>query len=157
MQEELENKSVSLAIKTTKLTAKGLAVAMRFMLRQIQKERDKPGEMSLKQLSKGGSLSEVEVTDNNIKSFDPVARKYGIHYTLRKDSASEPPTWHVFFRAKEADSMTAAFKEFSNKVLNREKEKDKLSVRETMKDFREKIAHAVKDITKHKHRGGPEL
>jgi len=157
MQEELENKSVSLAIKTTKLTAKGLAAAMRFMLRQIQKERDKPGEMSLKQLSKGGSLSEVEVTDNNIKSFDPVARKYGIHYTLRKDSASEPPTWHVFFRAKEADSMTAAFKEFSNKVLNREKEKDKLSVRETMKDFREKIAHAVKDITKHKHRGGPEL
>ena len=157
MQEELENKSVSLAIKTTKLTAKGLAVAMRFMLRQIQKERDKPGEMSLKQLSKGSSLSEVEITDNNIKSFDPVARKYGIHYTLRKDSASEPPTWHVFFRAKEADSMTAAFKEFSNKVLNREKEKDKPSVRETMKDFREKIAHAVKDITKHKHRGGPEL
>jgi predicted DNA-binding helix-hairpin-helix protein len=53
--------------------------------------------------------------------------------------------------------MTAAFEEFSNKVLNREKEKDKPSVRETMKDFREKIAHAAKDITKHKHRGGPEL
>jgi len=87
MQEELENKSVSLAIKTTKFTAMGFAVAMRLMLRQIQKERDKPGEMSLKQLSKGGSLSEVEVTDNSIKSFDPVARKYGIHYTLRKDSA----------------------------------------------------------------------
>ena len=156
MQEELENKSVALSIKTTKLTAKGLAKAMQLALRQMRKSRDKPGEMSFKQLSKGGSLSNVEITDDNIKSFDPVARKYGIHYHLQKDKSAEPPRWNVYFRAKEVDSMTAAFKEFSDIVLNT-KDKDKPSVRETMRDFREKIAHAVRDITKNKHRGGPEL
>ena len=156
MQEELENKSVVLSIKATKLTAKGLVAAMRFMLRQIRKEQDKPGEMSFKQLSKGGSLSNVEITDDNIKSFDPVARKYGIHYHLQKDKSTDPPRWMVYFRAKEVDSMTAAFKEFSDKVLN-VRESDKPSVRETMRNFRETIRNAVRDINKHKHRGGPEL
>ena len=156
MQEELENKSVALSIKATKLTAKGLATAMRFALRQVRKSRDKPGEMSFKQLSKGGSLSNVEITDDNIKAFDPVARKYGIHYSLQKDKSTDPPRWMVYFRAKEVDSMTAAFKEFSEKILNTT-EREKPSVRETMRDFRENIRNAVRDITKHKHRGGPEL
>jgi len=156
MQEDLHNKSVVLTIKATKLTAKGLAKVMQLAWRQMQKSRDRPGKQSLKQLSKGGPLSEVEITNENIKAFDPVARKYGIHYKLVQDKASEPPVWHVFFRAKEADSMTAAFKEFSNRILNA-KDKDKPSVRETMRSFREKIAHAVRDITKHKHRGGLEL
>jgi len=62
----------------------------------------------------------------------------------------------VYFRAKEVDSMTAAFKEFSDKILNTP-ERESPSVRETMRDFRENIRNAVRDITKHKHRGGPEL
>ena len=156
MQEELENKSVALTIKATKLTAKGLAKAMQLALRQMQKSREKPGGMSFKQLSKGGTLSNVEVTDDNIKAFDPVARKYGIHYHLQKDKTTDPPRWMVYFRAKEVDSMTAAFKEFSDRVLNT-RETDKPSVRETMRNFREVIKNAVRDITKHKHRGGPEL
>ena len=156
MQEELENKSVALTIKSAKLTAKGLAKAMQLALRQMRKSRDKPGEMSFKQLSKGGSLSNVEITDDNVKSFDPVARKYGIHYSLQKDKSTDPPRWMVYFRAKEVDSMTAAFKEFSDKILNTP-EREKPSVRETMRDFRENIRNAVRDITKHKHRGGPEL
>jgi hypothetical protein len=156
MQEDLENKSVALSIKTAKLTGKGLAKAMQLAYRQMKKARDKPGEMSFKQLSKGGSLSNIEITDENIKAFDPVARKYGIHYTLQKDKSSEPPLWTVYFRAKEVDSMTAAFKEFSDSVLNT-KEKDRPSVRETMRNFREVIKNAVKDITRNKHREGPEL
>ena len=156
MQEELENKSVVLTIKATKLTAKGLAKAMQLAYTQFQKARDKPGKKSMKQLRKGGDLSKVEITDANIKAFDPIARKYGIRYSLEKDKSSETPQWRVYFRAKSSESMHDAFKEFSDNVYNT-KDKDKPSVRETMRDFREKIAHAVRDITKHKHRGGPEL
>jgi len=156
MQEEIVNESTALVVKTSKMTAKTLAKAMQIAYRQMKKARDKPGEMSFKQLSKGGTLSNVEITNDNIKAFDPVARKYGIRYTLQKDRSTEPPRWLVYFRAKDVDSMTAAFKEFSDKILN-VNEKEKPSVRETIRDFRETIRNAVRDITKHKHRGGPEL
>jgi hypothetical protein len=155
MQEDVENKSVALSIKTAKLTAQVLAKAMQAALHQFQKAQEKPGAMSFKQLSKGGALSSIAIIDDNIKAFDPVARKYGIHYSLQADKTSTPPQWMVYFRAKEVDSMTAAFKEFSDNILNRGK--DKPSVREAMRDFKEIIKNAVRDITKHKHRGEHEL
>jgi hypothetical protein len=157
LQEELENKSVVLATKATKLTAQTLAKLMRAALRKMKKSKGalKPGRQSMKELSKGGALSSVEITDGNIKAFDPVARKYNVSYSLKKDAASEPPRWLVFFRAKDVDSMTAAFREFSAKMVKREK--DKPSIRESMRKNRETIKNAVRDKTKHKHREGPEL
>ena len=157
MQEDIENKSVVLATKATKLTAQGLAKLMQAALRKIKESKGKlkDGKQSLKQLSKGGSLSNVEVTDGNIKAFDPVARKYNISYSLKRDDASNPPRWLVFFRAKDMDAMTAAFKAFSVKVVTRET--DKPSVREIMQKSREAIKNVVRDKTRHKHREGPEL
>jgi hypothetical protein len=155
LQEDLEQKTVALTIKTGKLTAQALAKAMRAAYQQIQKARDAPGQMSFKQLSKGGTLSEVDITHDNIKAFDPVARKYGIRYSLQKDVSTDPPLWKVYFRAKDADSMTAAFREFSAQMLNRDA--DKPSVREQMRELGEKVANAVREITKKLVRGGPDL
>jgi hypothetical protein len=157
LQEDLENRSVALTTKATKLTAQALAALMRAALRKMKESRGKPkeGKQSMKQLARGGSLSSVDVTDENIKAFNPVARKYGISYSLKRADSSEPPRWVVFFRAKDADAMTGAFKEFSSKMVKRET--DRPSVRETMRDLREKIANAVRGRTRHKHREGPEL
>ena len=152
----MENKSVSLSIKTGKITAQLLAKAMQEAYRQMQNSQEKPGKKSFKQLSKGGSLSEVDITNENIKAFEPVARKYGVKYSLQKDASSEPPTWKVYFRAKDTDSVNAAFKEFSENYTNA-KNKDKPSVKETMKDLGEKIQNAVRDITRKLTRKGPEL
>ena len=157
MQEDLENRSIALTTKATKITAQTLAKLMQAALRKMKESHNKPKEgfQTIKQLSKGGSLSTVEVTEGNIKAFDPVARKYNISYSLKRDNASDPPRWLVFFRAKDADAMTAAFKEFISKTVKRET--DRPSARETMRNFREKIANVVRDKTKHKHREGPEL
>lgn len=155
MQEDIDQKSIVLVTKGTKITAKVLAKAMTAALRQIKKTRDKPGKQSFKQLSKGGSLESIPISDGNIKAFDPIARKYGVRYKLVKDASEDPPKWMAFFRAKDVDVMTAAFKEFSYKTLNREAEKP--SVRETMAKLREIIKHAVIDRTSHKERSGPEL
>lgn len=157
MQEELEHKSVVLATNATKLTGRTLAKLMQAALRKMKQSRDapaKPGRQSLKQLAKGGSLSSVEITEGNIKAFDPVARKYGISYDLKKDSTAEPPRWLVFFRAKDTDAMTAAFTEFTTKHVKRET--DKPSVRESMRNFKDVVLNAVRDKIKHKHREGPE-
>jgi len=155
IQEELESKSVSLSIKAGKLTAQLLAKAMRAAYKQMQKARDSPGKMSFKQLRKGGELSEVDITNENIKAFDPIARKYGIRYHLEKDASTEPPLWRVYFRAKDTESMHAAFREFTTQQLNRDA--DKPSVREMMRNLREKVANAVRDLARVITRGGPDL
>lgn len=155
MQEDIEQKSVVFITKGTKITAKLLAKAMSAGLHQIKKKRDAPGKQSMKQLSKGGSLESIPISDKNIKAFDPIARKYGVRYKLFRDNSERPLKWMVFFRAKDTNAMTSAFKEFTHKTLKHET--DRPSVRETMAKFREILKNAVIDRTKHKERGGPEL
>lgn len=78
-------------------------------------------KMQVKQLARrGDGLTNVEINDDNIKSFERVARKYGVDFTLKKDGAT-PPKWLVFFKAKDADALTAAFNEFTRDTLRREK------------------------------------
>lgn len=157
MQEDIENRSVVLTTNAVKMTGKVLAALMRAALRQMEKSRNtiKPGKQSYKRLAKSGSLSNVEITNDNIKAFDPVAREFGISYSLKRDDSHDPPRWLVFFRAKDEDAMIAAFKKFTAKMVKLEK--DKPSTREEMRKSREKIKNAVRDKTKHKHREGPEL
>lgn len=157
MQEELENRSVVLTTRAAKLTAHTLAKLMSAALRKMKQRGGelKPGRQSLKQLSKGGALSSVPITDENIKAFDPVARKYGVSYDLKKDATVDPPQWLVFFRSKDTDAMHGAFKEFQAKMVQRAT--DRPSTRADMKKRRENIKNAVRDKTKHKHREGPEL
>ena len=137
------------------MTEQALAKAMMAALRKWKQGRNAPaeGKQSIKQLSKGGTLSSIEITEGNIKNFDPIARKYGISYALQKDK--DAGRYVVLFHAKNADAMTAAFKEYSKGAMKRGA--DKPSVLDTMRNFREKMVNAVKDRIRVKHRGGPEL
>ncbi|MDR1669203.1 MAG: PcfB family protein [Oscillospiraceae bacterium] len=156
MQEELENRSVVLTTRAAKITARTLAKMMEAALRKMrQRDRTvKPGRQSLKQLSQGGSLSSIEVTEGNIKAFEPVARKYGVNYDLKKDSSTDPPRWLVFFRAKDTDAMTAAFTEFNTKMVKRAT--DKPSTRAAMRQHEENIRKPVRNRVRHKRKDGPE-
>lgn len=62
----------------------------------------------------GGKLTNIEITvDNNIKSFDRVARKYSIDYSLKKTNPqSRQDTW---FSSKQKMWMwmTKAFQEYA--------------------------------------------
>jgi hypothetical protein len=157
LQEDLQNKSVVLTAKTAKLTGRGLAKLMRAALRKINQARSTPkqGKQTVKQLAKGGSPQHIEISDDNIKAFEPFARKFRVSYALQRDNSESPPKWLVYFRAKDADALTGAFKAFSAKLMKRETEKP--STREAMRKFRAVIKNAVRDRTKHKHREGPEL
>ena len=137
MHEEINQKSVALSIKTAKLTSKTLAKAMLIALRHMKRQnpRSSPtqrnnqqkiykGKQTLNQLSQnGGGLQNVEITEQNIKFFEPVARKYNIDYALHKDDSENPPKWLVFFKAKDIDMLTLAFKEFGKKALSKEHDK----------------------------------
>ncbi|MFR4339613.1 MAG: DUF3801 domain-containing protein, partial [Gemmiger formicilis] len=69
MQEEVDQKTIALAVKTGKLTAQVLQAAIRKYLAARQKGTGKAhhGQQNLRQLKKDGSaLSNIEITDANI-------------------------------------------------------------------------------------------
>ena len=123
MQEDIDHRAVTLAVNTTKMTTRVLKSAITKYLNHLkQKSRASPeGKQTVKQLvGQGQGVTSVEVTDQNIKSFERVARKYGVDYALKKDVTGEKPRYLVFFKAKDNDALTAAFKEFTAKTLKRE-------------------------------------
>ena len=129
---------------------------MRAAMRKVHKAQNAPvdGKQSIKQLSKGGALENIEITSGNIKAFEPYARKYGIAYSLQKDNSETPPKWLVFFKSKDTAAMTAAFREFSSATLNRDNTKP--SVKDAIAKFRDIIKNAVRDITRNRSRGEHE-
>jgi hypothetical protein len=81
-------------------------------------DHTKHGKQTVGQLlEKNTELTNIEITDQNIKSFERVAKKYNIDFALKKDKAADPPRYVVFFKARDANVMDVAFKEFMNQSL----------------------------------------
>ena len=158
MQEEVENRSVTLAISATKLSARVLKSAIAKLLAEWQKSRDAPaklphGKQTVKELvGQNQGVSNIEVTDGNIKSFERTASKYGLDFALKKDVSVEPPSYLVFFKGRDVDVMTAAFKEFSAKTV---KQKEQPSIRHKLdqEKAQSKAQHKEKVKVKTKDRG----
>lgn len=157
MQEDIENRSVSLVVRTSKLTAQTLKNAIsKYLLHRRNKRLHKAqapdviprGKQTVKQLvGQNQGVSNIEVTEKNIRSFDRVARKYGVDYAIKKDRSVSPPKYMVFFKARDADALTAAFREFTAQTLRK---KERPSVRTRLTQFREMIRQPVADKTRHK-------
>ena len=161
VHDQISEKSVALIINGGKLTAKTLAKAVKAFLGGTEKLGKKlttpknmsgKGKQTVKQLTgQGMGISNIEITDKNIKSFESVARKYGVDFALRKDASEKPLKWLVFFKCHDADALTAAFREFSAKQLNKTAEKP--SIIGNMRDLMPKVGAQVIDKTKNKDRG----
>ena len=139
MQEEVNEKVIALSIKTGKLSAEVLQKSMKFFISQVKKQANKlqmpHGKQTLKQLMKqNAGVSNIEITEGNIKAFESTAKKYGIDFALKKDATESPPRYLVFFKGRDADVLTAAFKEFSAKKLTQEK---KPSIRKLLSTLKE--------------------
>ena len=154
MQEEVTQKTVTLSIQTTKLTASVLQKALKMLLKVGKNKLAQPhtGKQTLRQLMKQNTgVSNIEITNDNIKAFEHTAKKYGIDFALKKDVSVQPPRYLVFFKGRDADVLTAAFKEFSAKNLDKEK---KPSIRKLLSQMREKVKqHRQREKMKSKDRG----
>lgn len=155
MQDEVNEKVVSLAIKTSKLTAGVLQSAIKALLKKGKGQLTKAphGKVTMRQLMKPGEkVTNIEITDANIKAFDPIAKKNGLTYNVKKIENGKPPTYLVSFRGKDIDVMTEAFREFSSKKLSREQ---KPSIRKALATFRDKAKqlNANREKVKKKERG----
>lgn len=145
MQEDIDHRAVTLATNATKMTARVLKSAItKYLAHRKQKSRAAPtGKQTVKQIvGQGQGVTNIEITDQNIKSFERVARKYGVDYALKKDMMGEKPRYLVFFKAKDTDALSAAFKEFTAKTLKREEKPSVLAQLRKLKAARKPLAHS---------------
>lgn len=163
MQDEVNTKVIALAVKGGKISAEVLEKALKKFVEELekaQKTASQPktyrGKQSVKHLvEQNAAISNIEVTDGNIKSFERTARKYGIDYALKKDISMQPPRYIVFFKGRDVDVMTQAFKEFSARTV---KQKDKPSLRQKLSRHQEQSKKQQRERSKLKSKDrGVEL
>lgn len=130
MQEEIENRTVNLAISTTKLTARGIirlaAKGLAYIKRKSHdaalKNKKPDGRQTIQQLiGQNQGVTNIDISQTDLKGFEKYARKYGVDYAITKDKSVFPPKYLVFFKARDADAMTAAFNAYSAEVLAKSK------------------------------------
>ena len=148
MQEEVENRTLTLVVSGTKFTGRLLKAAIsKYMAHrkakklEKQRSRDAPviphGKQTVKQLvGQNQGVSNIEITDPSIKDF-----------AVKKDRSSSPPKYLVFFKARDADALTSAFTEYTNRKV---KKAQRPSVLEKLGKFKELVQHAVVDRVKRK-------
>ena len=162
MQEEIENRTVTLIISAVKLTARELKAGMDKYLSEkkskaMEKARAAPekpsGKQTVRQLiGQNQGVSNIEITDSNIKSFERVARKYGVDFAVKKDRSVSPPKYLVFFKGRDADALTAAFREYTAKEVKRASQ-DKPSVLEQLRALKAKLLTLTPDKSRSKDKG----
>lgn len=165
MQEEVENRTLTLVVSGTKFTGRLLKAAITKYLshlkeRKLQKQRSrdapvKPqGKQTVKQLvGQNQGVSNIEITDPSVKAFEKIARKYGVDYAVKKDRSSSPPKYLIFFKGRDADALTAAFTEYTGKKVKKAQKArnaERPSVLEKLSQFKELVKNAVVDRTKRK-------
>ena len=150
MQEEVESRTVNLAISTTKLSMRTIIHAgmmylrHRKLVKDLKKNEVPSGKQSVQELiGQKQGVSSIDIAKTDLRGFEGVARKYGVDYAIKKDKSGEIPKYLVFFKARDADALTAAFTEYSGKKA---KNKDKPSVIKMLRALR--APEIAKDIAK---------
>lgn len=155
MQEDIEQRTISITVQASKLTGRVLKAAIAATLQKMEQERNTPkiGRNSMKRLSgRDGGSNSIEVS-GRIRSFERYARQKKVRYHIEKNIGTDPPTWTVYFKANQADAITAAFKEYTKKDLLRESRQSLLS---QLHKFKELAQALGRDRVKNKEHGGPE-
>lgn len=149
MQEEVENRSVNLAVQTSKVTAqtllKGLKKAWEHHKNKaLVKDEDTAikGEQTVKELiGQGQGVSTMDIGDSGIRDFKKVANKYGVDFAIVKEKGEGNPKYTCFFKAKDADAILKVMDEYSKKrVKKKDKQIEKPSVLEKLKKFKDIVA-----------------
>lgn len=124
MQEEVNERTVSLSIKTAKLTGRALASVLQKWLADYKKAHadglTPQGRQSVKKLmGHEGAKNSIQLKGAP-RQFDRVARKFNVDYAFYKTG---PKDYLLFFKAGQADAITAAFSEYTKRTLHKGKER----------------------------------
>ena len=161
VNEDVENRVINLAIRSTRITAGDLYKALRAYMRHVQNKKQlkqvakdsvTKGKQSVKELiGQGQGVSSMPIGDSGIRDFKRIANKYGVDFAIVKDKNEDPPRYTVFFKAKDADAITSVLKEYGDRINKRKKEagKERPSIMAKLKKFKEIVA---KTPSKHREK-----
>lgn len=130
MQDEINEKAINIAVRVSKLTAAELKKAIGKLLADMKKEKEpkaqktpkqqkkpelKHGKQTLKQLSKhNDGLSTMELKDPNLRLLCRAMRTHNVDFAAVKDGKGK---YTLFFKGKDADSITHAFNRYVEKTV----------------------------------------
>ena len=159
MQEEVENKTLTLVVNGSKFTGRMLKSAISKYLAhrkevkvEKRRSRDSPvvphGKQTVQQLiGQNQGVSNIEINDPSIKDFERIARKYGVDYAIKRDRSSDPPKFLIFFKSRDADALTAAFNEYAGEKVRKA---SRPSVLQRLASFKELVKNTVVNREKRK-------
>ena len=140
IDEDVSRRTLALSVRTSKLTARTLAYALRAAGRKIQKEhrahQTPHGKQSVKKLMAHGAATN-SIPVESPRDFDRVARRWSVDYAFYK---SRPDKYLLFFKSGQADAITACFGEYSRRVLDKAKT-DRVPIREQLKRAAAELVH----------------
>ena len=154
MQEEIEYRAVNLAISTTRLTARALISGFRQFnesrRRQASGKEAKPtGKQTVRQLiGQNQGVTSIDIAQTDLKGFEKYARLYGVDYAITKDKSGRLPKYLCFFKARDADAMTAAFNAYSAEVFRKAKKPSVLQQLAKLKEQVQSLTHRNRDRKK---------
>ena len=162
MQEEVENRTLTLVVSGTKFTGRLFKAAIsKYMAHRREKKLEKQrsrdslvtpkGKQTVKQLiGQNQGVSNIEINDPSIRDFERIARKYGVDYAVKKDRSASPPKYLIFFKARDVDALTAAFSEYTQKKVKKADRSERPSVLEKLAQFKELLKNTVVDRSRRK-------
>ena len=119
--------------------------------RHIQVHGPPQGEKAGKAARPGfPRVSNIEINDPSIKDFERIARKYGVDYAVKKDRSASPPKYLIFFKGRDADALTAAFSEYTQKKVKKADRSERPSVLAKLAQFKELLKNTVVDRSRRK-------
>ena len=160
MQEEVENRTVNLAISTTRLTSRTIVAGIRMYLQHHRNASlNKPvkvdgvkGKQSVKELiGQNQGVSRMPIGDASIRDFEREAKKYGVDFAVTKDKTVKPPQYTVFFKAKDTDALQHIADSLVAKQMNAEKKpsllKQLTKLKELVASLPSKVRHKEQEHT----------
>ena len=123
MEEDVTRRTIAISVQATKLTGRVLCKAFQKFLAQAEKQRRASltphGRQSVKQLmGHAGQSNSIQL--KGARLFDRIARKFNVDYAFHKVG---PKDYLLFFKAGQADAITAAFSEYTKRVIARQKDR----------------------------------
>lgn len=152
VNEEVAEKTIRLAISTTKLTASTLARGLEKYLRHRQHKKDMKatkddriqGKQTIKQLiGQNQGVSSLPVGETGLKDFERIAKKYGVDFAIVKDKTVTPTKYMVFFKARDADAIAQVLAEYTAKQMKKQSQ-NRPGLLKALKKFKELVANMPK-------------
>lgn len=124
MQEYVEERTVAISVKAGKLSGRALAAACKKVLAEMKKHHEaakRPhGRQSVKKLMNHYGTKSAMTLVGAPRDFDRIAKEFHVDYAFHKTS---PGHYLLFFKADQADAITAAFSKYTEKVMGRSQER----------------------------------